>query len=214
MALQLKGFEVNLFGEITYVVWDDVTREAAVVDAGMSNDAECKVIDDYISSNELIVKYLLNTHIHLDHVFGVEHMVRRYGVELSASMADEPLAVRVKQQAVMFHLLFTPSDVEIVHPLEGGDKLTLGDVELCVIDVPGHTPGGLAFYCPDGHMVLTGDSLFQGSIGRTDLPGGDYAQLIKSVTDNLLILPPETDVYPGHGPATTIGRERTYNPYL
>ncbi len=214
MALKIKGFEFNMFGEITYLVWDEKSKEAAIVDAGMSNDAERSVIDGFIEDNRLKIKYLLNTHIHLDHTFGVHHIENRYGVKLSASPLDEPLASRVRQQAVLFHLPIDVEDVEITNRLSSGDRIELGDNFMTVISVPGHTPGGIAFYCRAQHFVITGDSLFLSSIGRTDLPGGSHSTLVRSVTENLLTLPPETVVYPGHGPATTIGHELTYNPYI
>lgn len=214
MPLQVKPFEFNVFGETTYVVWDEDSREAAIVDAGMSDDTENRIIDRYIADNHLTVKYLLNTHIHLDHVFGAPHVQSRYGVGISASPLDAPLAQRVEQQAVMFHLPFKVSNVTIEHPLQEGDIIRLGKSWLDVIEVPGHSPGGLAFYCAAQHFVLTGDSLFHSSIGRTDLPGGDHATLVHSVTRRLLELPGNTTVYPGHGPATTIAHERTFNPYL
>ena len=212
--LKIGKFECNMFGEITYIVWDAATRQAAVIDPGMSTENECKAVDNYIEDNDLDIKYLLNTHIHLDHTFGIGHIESTYGVKLSASPADAPLAERIQQQAVMFHLPFRASNVEIAHPLVAGDVIKLGETRLVVIEVPGHTPGGLAFYAPEDHIVFTGDSLFHSSIGRTDLPGGDHTTLVKAVTGQLLSLPDNTTVYPGHGPATTIGHERNFNPYL
>ena len=212
--LHIKGFEFNMFGEITYVVWDDASLEAAIVDAGMSTDAKRRAIDLFIAENELKIKYLLNTHVHLDHTFGVPYIEKQYGVKLSASPLDTPLADRIEQQAVLFHLPIKPSNVTIANELREGDVLYLGDNKLEVIEVPGHTPGGLAFYSPEQHFVLTGDSLFHSSIGRTDLPGGNHATLVKAVTDNLLSLPPDTVVYPGHGQSTTIAHELRYNPFL
>ena len=203
-----------MFGEITYIVWDDATRQTAIVDAGMSTADERAAIDTFIADNNLTVKYLLNTHVHLDHTFGAHHVMSTYGVKLSASPFDTPLADRIEQQAVLFHLPVKPRNVIIGNPLREGDTLSLGDSELKVIEVPGHTPGGLAFYSPSGHFVLTGDSLFHSSVGRTDLPGGDYKTLIKAVTDKLLTLPADTVVYPGHGEPTTIGHELRYNPFL
>ncbi|MDE6403287.1 MAG: MBL fold metallo-hydrolase, partial [Muribaculaceae bacterium] len=182
--------------------------------AGMSDRAEREVVDGFIAANDLQVKYLLNTHIHVDHALGIPYMKQRYGVGLHASAAEEPLAALLQEQQAMFHLPVAVENVTIDTHLRAGDEIKLGDSTLTVIDVPGHTPGGIAFYCAAQHFVLTGDSLFLGSIGRTDLYGGNHDALIESVKNNLLSLPPETVVYPGHGPATTIGHERTYNPYL
>lgn len=213
-GMKIQGFEVNMFGEITYIVWDSVSHEAAIIDAGMISESEEQAIDKFISEEGLNIKYLINTHLHIDHVFGVPHAKTRYSIGLSASEADSMLASRIKEQVQMFHLPVEAPDIEIAHPLNDGDILKLGNQELKVISVPGHSPGGLALYSKSGKFVVTGDSLFNRSIGRTDLPGGDYATLINAVTDKLLSLPDDTRVYPGHGPATTIADERRFNPYL
>lgn len=214
MSLKIKGFEVNMFGEITYLVWDPTTSEAAVIDAGMVDDAERKAIDNFIEDKHLTLKYLINTHLHIDHCFGVKHIQKKYGVALSASTADSMLATRIKEQAQMFRVPVDVDNVTITHNLSDGDVLKLGEDELKVISVPGHSPGGIALYAPESHFVITGDSLFNRSIGRTDLPGGDYVTLIRAVTDKLLNLPGDTKVFPGHGAPTTIAEERRFNPFL
>ncbi|MDE6831359.1 MAG: MBL fold metallo-hydrolase [Muribaculaceae bacterium] len=214
MPLKLQGFQVNMFAEITYIVWDPESREAAIVDAGMSEDDEVRAIDNYLSDNNLTLKYLINTHLHIDHCFGVEHIKSKYGLGLMASKADEILSSRLKEQAQMFRLPIDVENISIEHDLKDGDVLHLGKEELKVISVPGHSPGGIALYAPDSKFVITGDSLFHRSIGRTDLPGGDHATLIRAVTDKLLSLPGDTKVFPGHGPSTTIAEEHRFNPYL
>lgn len=214
MALKVTSFEFNMFGELTYIIWDETSREAALIDAGMSTQAECDTIDRFIAQHNLSLKYLVNTHIHLDHCFGIPYIKNRYRLGLSASPLDRPLADRIEQQSVMFHLPIKASNVTIDSELRQNDTLTLGDNKIEVIEVPGHTPGGLALYAPADHFVITGDSLFHSSIGRTDLPGGDHATLVNAVSKKLLTLPPDTVVYPGHGPSTTIGHEQVFNPYL
>lgn len=214
MSLKVAQFEFNMFGETTYIVYDTVSREAAVIDPGMINAAEEKRLDTFVEDNNLCLKHIINTHLHIDHSFGINHLRARYGLQLSASPADAFLASRIADQARMFHLPVEASNVTIDRPMRAGDTIRLGSHELHVIEVPGHSPGGLSLYAPDGHFVITGDSLFRGSIGRTDLPGGDHSTLICSVTDRLLTLPDDTTVYPGHGPATTIGDEKRFNPYL
>lgn len=214
MSLKVKGFEVNMFGEMTYVVWDTASHEAAIIDAGMISKSEAQTIDSFISEEGLSVKYLINTHLHIDHVFGVPHIKGRYGIGLSASEADSILASRIEEQIKMFHLPVEAPDIDIAHPLADGDILKLGEEEITVIGVPGHSPGGLAFYAPEAHFVITGDSLFNRSIGRTDLPGGNHSTLVKAVTEKLLTLPGNTRVYPGHGPSTTIDDEIRFNPFL
>lgn len=214
MTLKIKGFEVNMFSEITYIVWDEVSREAAIIDASMLYDDERSAIDNFIAEEKLSLKYMINTHLHIDHCFGVAHITSRYGLELLASEADQSLASRIKDQAQMFRIPADVDNVSIKHNLTDGDKLYLGKEELEVIAVPGHSPGGIALYAPESSFVVTGDSLFNRSIGRTDLPGGDYATLIKAVTERLLSLPGQTVVYPGHGLPTVIAEERRFNPFL
>lgn len=212
--LKVKQFEFNPFGELTYVVSDEVSREAVVIDPGMVSAAEQRRLDDYIESEGLKLTGVINTHMHLDHCFGANYVRSRYGVPVRAHVADAPLATGISEQARRFGMVIDTDSVEIDAPLADGDRIALGDDFLEVIHVPGHSPGGLAFYSPSGKFVIAGDSLFAGSVGRTDLPGGDHDTLITSVRDRLLSLPPDTLVLSGHGPATTIERERSYNPFF
>lgn len=213
--MKVKRFEFNMFGESTYVAYDEATKVAAIIDPGMMNNSECKQLDDYIATNSLKVAMLIATHIHIDHVLGVEYVEKKYGVGLSASSDDSFLADRVAEQARMFHLPISVSErVTVKNQLSDEGKLPLGNDDFEVINVPGHSPGSIALYSKKSGIVFTGDALFQGSIGRTDLPGGNYSTLIRSITDRLLTLPDQTVVYPGHGPSTTIGNEKKFNPYL
>lgn len=213
--MKVKRFEFNMFGESTYVAYDEATKVAAIIDPGMMSNSECKQLDDYVATNSLKVAMLIATHIHIDHVLGVEYVEKKYGVGLSASSDDSFLADRVAEQARMFHLPISVSErVTVKNKLSDGDNLSLGDDDFEVINVPGHSPGSIALYSKKSGIVFTGDALFQGSIGRTDLPGGNYSTLIRSITDRLLTLPDSTVVFPGHGPSTTIGNEKKFNPYL
>lgn len=213
--MKIKNFEFNLFGENTYVVFDEVSAEAAVIDPGMMDKRECDEIGSFISKKKLKVKYLLNTHLHVDHVAGDEYIESRYGVGLSASSFDELLASLIALQARMFHLdVNVVGSVKIAHPLKNNDRLWLGETPIDVLEVPGHSPGSLAFYFPENSFVITGDALFRQSIGRTDLPGGDFGTLVNSIKNRLMTLPPETIVFPGHGPRTTIADEKKLNPYI
>lgn len=204
-----------MFGVNTYIVWDSATGDAAIVDPGMCNAEEFERLSDFIKDESLNVVALLNTHLHIDHLLGDEFVERRYGVKLQASPKDSFLSERLREQAAMFHLKINiPDRLDLAVPLKGGDEVQLGNSYLQVIDVPGHSPGSLAFYSPADGFVITGDALFRGSVGRTDLPGGNYSTLIKSIADNLLSLPPATVVYPGHGPSSTIADEMSMNPFL
>lgn len=213
--MNIKSFEFNLFGELTYVVWDNVTHQGAVIDPGMSNESENKRLTAFIESNRINLKYLLYTHLHIDHTFGHEYIKETYGLKAMAHEFDAPLGQARRSQSEMFRLRMpSPEPLTIDVPLTDNQELAIGNEILKVICVPGHSLGSVAYYCPTSHFVITGDALFQGSIGRTDLPGGNHAQLISSIQHRLLTLPPETEVYPGHGPATTIEREMRYNPFI
>lgn len=213
--MKVEKFEFNLFGELTYIVWDESTGIGAVVDPGMSTADERRIFDSFIADNNIELKYLLYTHLHIDHTFGHEYIQERYNLP---SMANEQDAVHGQyraRQAEMFRLkVGSLQPIVIDRPLRDLDDLVFGSEHLTVITVPGHSQGSVAFYCKESGFVLTGDALFNGSIGRTDLPGGNHEQLIDSIKTRLMRLPDDTIVYPGHGPATTIGAERWSNPFL
>lgn len=215
MSMKIHKFEFNLFGVSTYIVWDEATLATAVIDPGMSDPDECEVFSQFVERESLQITCLVNTHLHIDHTLGNEFVEDRYGVGLTAHPADEFLGQNRDSQARMFHLRgVATSPLKIAVEVKQGDFIYLGDSRLEVLEVPGHSPGSIALYSAADGFVITGDALFYGSIGRTDLPGGNHAQLVASVRSRLLTLPPSTIVYPGHGPSTTIGREIKTNPYL
>lgn len=203
-----------MFGVNTYVVADPESREAMIVDPGMISDAEEQRISDWITASGYHVKYIVNTHLHLDHAFGNHRAERRWGVGCMASEADLPLGRQLPSQARMFGIPGQFEPVENIIPINEQTSLSLGKEKLQIIGMPGHSPGGLAIYAPESGWVISGDSLFAGGIGRTDLPGGDYRQLIDSLQRKMMTLPESVRVYPGHGPSTTIGTEAATNPYL
>ena len=212
--MKIKQIPNNPFQENTYVVWDEATMEAAIVDCGALFPQEEERIDVFANDNNLKIKYILNTHLHLDHCFGNAWAAERYGVLPMAHEDDETLLARMGEQARMFGLPFEVRSEKLGGYLKDGDVLTLGENRIEVIHTPGHSRGGLCFYIPSAGWLISGDSLFEGSIGRTDLEGGSYATLIKSITERLMTLPEDTVVYPGHGPYTTIGDEKRSNPFL
>ena len=203
-----------MFGVNTYVMWDPESREAAIVDPGMIDSAERDALDSFIARNELKVTQLINTHSHLDHIFGNTYIKEKYGLEIKANPADDFLARTLPEQAARFGLRqsLTPQSLDV--ELHEGDTLHLGSEEIKVLSVPGHSPGSIALYCPESGFVITGDALFPGSVGRTDLPKGDFSTLVDAIRRKLLTLPDETVVLSGHGGETTIGREKATNPYL
>ena len=212
--MKYHSFEFSLFGVNTYIVWDESTNRCVIVDPSMTTTEEGDVVDDFIAVNNLHPVHLINTHLHLDHTFGDEHVMDRYGLVLEANTEDAFLGATRQSQADMFHLPLDLPPVAIGKELCQGDDVIVGESCLKVIEVPGHSPGSIALYDAVGGFVITGDALFAGSIGRTDLPRGDHGQLVRSITDRLLSLPQDTVVLPGHGRPTTIQEEKRYNPYL
>lgn len=204
----------NAFGENTYIVADMASRECAIIDPGMSNSRERAALLQAVERDKLKPTHLINTHLHIDHVLGNKFAAKQYGLKTEGNRADEFLGARVADQARMFGLANDAENTTIETYLEDGDEILIGKERLKVLAVPGHSPGSIALYCPESRFVITGDALFAGSIGRTDLPGGDYATLINAINSKLMSLPDDTVVYPGHGPSTTIGKEKLQNPYL
>lgn len=213
--MKTARFEFNLFGVNTYIVWDPVSLEAAIIDPGMQSQDECKALDEFISKNGLRPKHLINTHLHIDHTLGDDYVSAKYGLPLEASADDKFLGEARNSQSKMFHLnLGDLKPLEIGRELSDGHKIKIGNGELEVISVPGHSPGSIALYSAADRFVITGDALFRGSIGRTDLPGGDGDTLRRAIRTRLLSLPADTTVLPGHGPATMIATERSSNPWV
>lgn len=212
--MNIARFTMSLFGINTYVVWDQATKDCAIIDPGMVNPSERQKIDGFIKTNGLHPQLVINTHLHIDHAVGNAWANSTYRIESAASEADLALGGRLKEQARAFGLPIEVSDPGISKYLKDGEVIKIGRSELKVISVPGHSPGGIALYDEADCFLISGDSLFEGSIGRTDLPGGDHGQLVAAVKGKLLSLPEDTIVYPGHGGPTTIGRERRMNPFL
>ncbi|WP_308763024.1 MBL fold metallo-hydrolase [uncultured Bacteroides sp.] len=212
--MKIKSFEFNMFPVNCYVVWDDETLQAAVIDAGCYYKEEQQTLKKFITDNQLTVVHLLNTHLHLDHVFGNAFMLREFGLGTEASEKDEFLLPRIGEYCRMFGFPLNEEPPAMGKSLADGDKVQIGQQELKVIAVPGHSPGGLVFYSESQRCIFSGDVLFRGSIGRADLEGGNFEQLRDSVMSRLLVLPDETVVYPGHGNTTTIGYEKMNNPFF
>jgi len=199
---------VGLIQTNCYLIGDEATREGVVIDPGGDSDS----ILAAIKAEGLTIRYILNTHAHFDHMAANEPLLAATGALLALHPADAEL-LATGGGGRWFGLPFISSpnpDVELVD----GQELKVGGLQLKVLHTPGHSPGHVAFYLSEERVLFSGDALFKNGIGRTDLPGGDYATLIASIRRKLLSLPDETVVYPGHGPPTTIGAERRHNPYL
>lgn len=211
--MTIKTFTFNPFQENTYLLFDE-TNEAVIVDAGCIFDAEKQALKKYIEDNNLTVKRIINTHLHLDHQFGNKFLFQTYGIKPEACLEDEFLLETVVAQARSFGFPMDEEAETLGKYIVEDQEIKFGNSSLKAIHVPGHSPGSMAFYSEKEGILISGDVLFQGSIGRTDLPKGDYATLILSITKKLLTLPDSTVVYCGHGPTTTIGSEKINNPFL
>ena len=212
--MKVSRFTFNMFGVNTYILWDDISREALIVDPGMINEKEQKEIKAFLDANNLNLKHLINTHMHIDHAFGISYVKENYNLKLECNLEDQFLAQRLNEQANMFGLPIPMSYLQIDKDLKDGEKIQLGDEHISILHVPGHSPGSVVLYAPQSNFIISGDVLFNTSIGRTDLPGGNYAQLINAINNKLMTLPDDVIVYPGHGPETSIGYEKQNNPYL
>jgi hydroxyacylglutathione hydrolase len=211
--VKVKVFTFNMFAENTIVLWNDETKEAAVVDPGNSSQAEDKQLADFISSGELKIKYMINTHCHIDHILGCKFVKERYNPVYYIPAEDVALLQNAHQQAGMFGIKLNavPEPDKL---LSEDEELTLGNSKMKFLFTPGHTPGEFCIYLEKEKLCITGDVLFCESIGRTDLWGGDYQTLINSIETKLLQLPDEVVIYPGHGQISTIGNEKQSNPFL
>ncbi|HQE12427.1 MAG TPA: MBL fold metallo-hydrolase [Flavipsychrobacter sp.] len=210
--LHIERFTFNPFQENTYLIINE-KKDCWIVDPGMYDVAEYQQLTNYISQHQLKPQAIINTHAHIDHIFGVQRLKKEYSISFSIHEKDLPVLQNAVGTAMMFGLDFnqTPS---VDSFLKETTSYSLGDDEVEIRFTPGHSPGSVVFYYVPGNWVIAGDVLFQGSIGRTDLPGGNFDTLIQSIRQQLFTLPENTTVYPGHGPATTIAQEKEYNPFL
>lgn len=211
--MKIKRFEFNMFPVNCYVISDE-TGEAAIIDAGCFFPEEQQMLKQYIADNNLTVKHLLNTHLHLDHVFGNPFILREFGLKAEACQHDEFLLAKLPDQCRMFGFSANEAPVGLGHYIEDREIIRFGKTELQAIHVPGHSPGGMVYYSKADACLFSGDVLFQGSIGRADLEGGNFDELIEQISCRLLTLPDETLVYPGHGEPTSIGKEKMENPFF
>lgn len=210
--INLKQFTFNPYQENTYVLFDE-TRECVIIDPGMYNGAEQNQLTSFIKDQQLKPVLLLNTHCHIDHVFGNKFVFDNWGLKPQFHKGELSLLQAVPGYAPQMGMHYELSPEPEVFLPEAG-SITFGSSKLDLIFAPGHSPAHLCFYAKDENFLIGGDVLFYGSIGRTDLPGGNHQQLIDSIKANLFILPDDCEVFPGHGPSTTIGFEKKNNPFL
>ena len=211
--MNIKVFTFNLFSENTIVVWDDETKETAIVDPGTSSIEEETILTNFFFDQNLNVKYLINTHCHIDHILGCRFIKEKYNPIYYVPVKDLPLLENAQQQASMFSILLDdpPKPDEFITEQT---ELFLGSSMLRFLFTPGHTPGEFCIYFEKEKICISGDVLFNESIGRTDLWGSDYLTLINSIETKLFSLPDDVVIYPGHGEKSTIGYEKQNNPFL
>jgi len=210
--LHIKSFVFSPIQENTYILYNE-TKDCIIIDPGAYFEDEKETLAAYIDKTGLKPKMLLNTHCHLDHVFANKFIAERYGLTLAIHEDEKKLLELAPASGLMYNMPFDNYQGEFQF-LKPGEDIKLGEDKLTILFTPGHSPGSISFYHQEGQFVISGDALFNRSIGRTDLPGGNYDQLISSIRTQLLTLPPETKVYSGHGPVTTIGEEANENPFL
>ena len=208
----IQQFTFNPFQENTFVISNE-QKQAWIIDPGCYNDQERQRLDGYIQQEGLKVEKLLNTHSHLDHIFSNEWVKKQYGVELYAHKEEQQNIDGASGAAMMFGV--PPFETgPIDHFIDESQELFLGEERFSIRFAPGHSPGHVVFIKEDEQYVIGGDVLFAGSVGRADLPGGDFPTLERSIREQLYTLPDDYTVYPGHGPSTTIGQEKQTNAFV
>lgn len=210
--LQIKSFVFSPIQENTYILYNEF-NDCIIIDPGCYFDEEKEALVNYIENSSLKPQILLNTHCHLDHVFGNKFIAEKYGLNLQLHENEKAVLEFAPTSGLMYNMPFDNYTGELVF-IKEGDIIKLGNDELKALLTPGHSPGSLSFYSQKDGFVISGDALFYRSIGRTDLPGGNHQTLIDSIKNQLLILPGHTKVFSGHGPATSVESEKTGNPFL
>lgn len=210
--LNVSFFTFNAFEENTYIISNEA-KECWIVDPGMYYPEEEQQMLKYLHEKQLTPKGIINTHAHLDHIFGIQMLKETFNISLGMHELELPVLKRAGDMAAMFGFRLQQVPVHDYFINEHA-PLKLGNDELMVLLTPGHSPGSISFYYPKGGWVIAGDVLFAGSIGRTDLPGSDFDTLMHSIKTQLYTLPADTTVLPGHGPSTTIGDEQQHNPFV
>jgi hydroxyacylglutathione hydrolase len=210
--LHIQSFVFNHFQEKTYVLYND-DNECWIIDPGMYEPYEHAVFMEFIGKHKLHPQAIINTHAHIDHIFGVNRVAASFNIPFGLHKDDLPVLEYSVHSAALFGLSIPPT-IKPTLIFNDGDVFQAGGDQLRILHCPGHSPGSVAFYYEPGKWVIGGDVLFAGSIGRTDLPGGNFLTLINSIQTKLFSLPLDTKVYSGHGHTTTLQEEKLHNPFL
>ncbi len=211
--MKIKSFTFNPFQENTYIVYDE-TKECLIIDPGCYTDSEQAILKEFIISEELKPVKLINTHCHIDHILGNKFTKKQWDIELHIHKEDLPLLEHASNISETYGLKEYQESPYPKFFLDEGDKINFGKSNFEILFTPGHAPGHICLYNKDNNMLIAGDVIFQGSIGRTDLPGGDHTTLIKSIKDKIFTLPKKTKIFCGHGPSTNLEFEQKNNPFL
>lgn len=206
--MKIKQFVFNGISENSYLIWDEESKDAAVIDSGMETEGERKEFCDFVQKEGLKLRMALQTHTHFDHIYGLPFIKEKFGICPLFHKLEEQVYYSQPQMVAMFGMSM---DCNLPRPerfIEDNEVIYLSNIEIRVIHTPGHTPGGVCFYIEKEGILLSGDTMFMGSMGRYDLPGGNFRTEMNSITNRLLVLPEETRVLCGHGPSTTIGQEK------
>lgn len=210
--LKIKSFEFSPIQENTYILYNEF-KDCIIIDPGCYYDDEKDELLQYIDKMGLKPRMLLNTHCHLDHVFGNKFVAEKFDLQLHIHENEKPVLAFAPASGLMYNLPFDNYTGDLIYLTEG-EKIKLGEDELEILLTPGHSPGSLSFYCKKDKFIISGDALFYRSIGRTDLPLGDHDTLLNSIREKLFVLPEDTKVYSGHGQVTTIADEKSENPFF
>jgi len=211
--LHIKTFVFNFFEENTYVLWDD-SLQGVVVDPGACVSSERSILLSFLKEKGISIEGIWLTHGHFDHIYGVRGIMDTYPAKAYMNPLEKETIRHNSEILGSYHFIEPPRTDFETEAIADGDTLSLGDVNFTVLATPGHTPGGVCFYCEKEQILFSGDTLFRGTIGRSDLPGGNLEALLKGIDEKLISLPSDTTVYPGHGPSSDIGYEISHNPML
>ncbi len=210
--MNIHCFTFNDFSENTYILCDE-TRDCIIVDPGCNNSYEREELIDFINDQKLNPVILVNTHCHIDHVLGNRFVSNQFKLSLQAHRLEEAVLMSCLPVSHMYGIPYDPSPSIGVY-LQENDVISFGNITLSILFTPGHSPGSICLHHLESHSLIGGDVLFYNSIGRADLPGGDYDTLLASIRNKIFTLDDQTVVYPGHGPKTTVGYEKAYNPFF
>jgi hydroxyacylglutathione hydrolase len=211
--LQIKSFTLGPFAENTYLVWDSDTLDCAIFDPGCSDAYESKIIDEFILQQNLLLKQLIQTHCHIDHVLGNHHICDKYGLNIMAHQAEVLILQEAQAAAILYHIPYQASPT-ISTFINENDSIKIGQYSLEIRFTPGHSPGSLTFISNEFKWAIVGDVIFRQSIGRTDLTGGSFEVLQESITHQIYTLPEDYTLFSGHGPETQVGFEKIHNAFV